>query len=101
MAPNFSKLVSKFWKLVSERMFANFPEICANFPKICINFPKICTNFPKICTNVLNRFLKNIVTRFLNNFRIYGTPTSPGVYNDTNLRGFPSMNVKRSDPQRD
>ena len=29
--------------------------------------------------------LKNIVTRFLNNFRIYGTPPSPGVYNDTNV----------------
>ena len=27
----------------------------------------------------------NIVTRFLNNFRIYGTPPSLGVYNDTNV----------------
>ena len=26
----------------------------------------------------------NIFTSFLNNFRIYGTPASPGVYNDTN-----------------
>ena len=26
MAPNFSKLVSKFWKLVSERKYALTPE---------------------------------------------------------------------------
>ena len=32
--------------------------------------------------------LKNIVTRFSNNFRIYGTPPSPGVYNDTKFRVF-------------
>ena len=45
---------------------------------MCTNVPEICTNFPKI-------FLKNIVTRFFNNFRIYGTPSLPGVYNDTKM----------------
>ena len=51
-------------------------KLCTNFPKICTNFLKICTNFPKI-------FQKNSVMRCLNNFRIYGSPPSPGVYNDT------------------
>ena len=50
--------------------------------KRCTNFPKICANFPKICWKIS----KNTVTRFLNNFRIYGTPPSPGVYNDTSKR---------------
>ena len=57
-------------------------KICTNFAKICANSPKICTNCPKIFTNFPKRCLKN--DRFLNNFRIYGTPPSPGVYNDTN-----------------
>ena len=47
--------------------------------KICTNSPKLCTNSLKICTNFPQRFQKHIVTRFLNNFRIYGTPPSPGV----------------------
>ena len=71
MAPNFSKLVSKNLEISFQA------KICTNSPKICANSPKICTSFPKRCLN-------NIVTRFLNNFLIYGTPLSPGVYNDTN-----------------
>ena len=48
---------------------------------------KICANSPRICTKLPKRCLKNIVTRFLSNFGIYGTPPSPGVYNDTNILG--------------
>ena len=94
MAPNFSKLVSK-------NLETSFrAKICTNSPKICANSPKICTNSPKICTNFPKIILKNVVTRFLNNFRIYGTPPSPGVYNDTNflasgkIRHFEAISVK-------
>ena len=61
--------------------------------KICTNFPKICTNSPKIYTNFPKRFQRNVVTRFLNNFRIYGSPPSPGVYNDTKAN---KLNCARS-----
>ena len=41
---------------------------------------KICTNSPKICTNSPILFFNNIITRLLNNFRIYGsTPLSGGL----------------------
>ena len=53
-------------------------KICTNFPKRCTNFPKLCTKSLKTCTNFPKRFQKNIVTRFLDNFRIYGSPPSPG-----------------------
>ena len=62
-------------------------KICTNFLKICTNCPKICTNCPKIFTNFSKRCLKNIVTRFFNNFRIYGTPPSPGVTMILKVRG--------------
>ena len=67
------------------KIHPNFPKICTNFPKICTNFPKIFTKFPKIVTNFPKMYLKNLVMRFLNNFRIYGTHTHPslGLYNDT------------------
>ena len=83
MAPNFSKLE------VLETSFQ--AKTCANFPKICTNSPKICTNSPKICTNFPKNVLKNIVARFLNNFRIYGSPPSPGVYNDTKQYAFEAL----------
>ena len=72
MAPNLSKLVSKFWKLASNRKYALTARKYALTPQ-------------KYALTARNDFLKNIVTRFLNNFRIYGTPPSPGVYKDTRL----------------
>ena len=79
MAPIFSKLVSKFWKLVSKRKYALKSRKYALTPRKYHKLPENMHKHPK------NNFLKNIVTRFLNNFRIYGTPPSPGVYNDTNI----------------
>ena len=38
---------------------------------------KICTNSPKLCTNSPKRFLKNIVTRFFNNFSRKGFCRNP------------------------
>ena len=67
MAPNFSRLVSKFWKRVPEQKYALTSRKYALTPRKCTNFPRICTNL------------------FLNNFRISGAPPSPGVYNDTNF----------------
>ena len=72
MALNFSRLVSKNLENSFRAKYALTPR------KYALTAPKICTNFPK-------RILKNIVTRILNNFRIYGTPPSPGVYNDANF----------------
>ena len=80
MAPNFSKRVSKFWKLVSERKYALTSR------KYALTSRKYALTARQIFTNFLKRFEKNIVTRFLKNFRIYGTPPSPGVYNDTNSK---------------
>ena len=85
MAQNFSKLVSKFWKLVSKPKYALTSwKYALTSWKYALRTPKICTKNPKICTNFPKRSWNNIVTRFLNNFRIYGSPPSPGVYNDTN-----------------
>ena len=84
MAPNFSKLVSKFCDTgFQAEICTNFLKIFTIAPKISTNSPKSCSNFPKILTNFRKRFYKNIVTSLLNNFRIYGSPPSPGVHNDT------------------
>ena len=48
MAPNLSKLVSKFWKLVSEQKYALTSRKYALTPrKYALTAQKICTNFPK------------------------------------------------------
>ena len=53
-------------------------------------FPQEFTRSQEICHLVLTlvaiscKILRENVTRFLSNFRIYGTPPSPGLYNDTN-----------------
>ena len=56
------------------RICTNFHKIFTNIPKLCTNFPKMLTDFPKLVTNFPKGFKKNIATRFLNNFQIYGTP---------------------------
>ena len=75
MAPDFSKLVSKFWKRISKRNYALTPRKYAVTSR---KYSLICTNFPKRLSN-------NIVARFLNNFWIYGTPPLHGLYNDTEI----------------
>ena len=60
MAPKFSKLVSKHLEASFRAKYALTPR--------------------KYALTARKEILKNIVTRFLNNFRIYGTPPSPGVY---------------------
>ena len=92
MAPNCSKLVSK--KLETSVR----AKTCMNCPKICTNWPKICTNSPKICTNFPKRCLRNTVARSLNNFRIYGTPPSPGVCKHTEGEEEQSQNSSSGCP---
>ena len=107
MAPNFSKLVSKFWTLVSKQIYiyicTNSSKIITISPDICTNSPKICANFPKMLTDFPKRFWKNIVTRFLNHFRIYGSPPSPGftmiLRFDTQKLAMPKMRSKAPNDQ--
>ena len=67
----------KYLKTCFEVLETSFEEkICTYFPKICTNRPQRCTNCPNIFTNFSKK--KNSVTRFLNNFRIYGTPPHRG-----------------------
>ena len=58
-------------------------KIVANFLKIVTNSRIIVTKPSKLVTSFLKR-LQQMLLRFLNNFRIYGSPLSLGLYNGTN-----------------
>ena len=81
MAPNFSKLVRSSGNEFQGENRDYSPKIVTNFLKIVLKLPKIVTKPPKIVTNFLKRCLKNFVTRFLNNFRIHGSPLT-GALNE-------------------
>ena len=78
MAPNISNLASKNLETSFWAKYALTPRKYALTPR---KYALIARKYA--LTSRKELILKNIVTRFVNNFRIYGTPPSPGVYNDT------------------
>ena len=70
MAPHFSKLVSKLWKLLSKRKYTRTPRKHALTSRKYALTPE--KNFKESCYEIFKQFSD-----------LWLTP-SPGVYNDTN-----------------
>ena len=81
MAPNSRNLFKVLEAISQVKTVTNSPTKVTEYPQIVTMSLKILTNFLKVVTSFLKMF-KTIVVGLLNNFRIYVSPPSRGVYND-------------------